>query len=51
LINNLSQGLKIDRIKLVEILKKIGLAPQQRAETLSVEDWIKLTKQLSAVMR
>jgi 16S rRNA (adenine1518-N6/adenine1519-N6)-dimethyltransferase len=51
LINNLSQGLKIDRIKLVETLKKIGLAPEQRAETLSVEDWIKLTKQLSAVMR
>jgi 16S rRNA (adenine1518-N6/adenine1519-N6)-dimethyltransferase len=51
LINNLNSDLKIDRAKIAAALKKIGLAPEQRAETLSVEDWIKLTKQLSAVMR
>ncbi len=46
LINNLSQGLKIDRVKISETLKKIGLAPEQRAETLSVNDWIKLSERL-----
>ena len=44
LINNLSQGLKIDRAQIDAVLKKIGLKPEQRAETLSVEDWVKLAK-------
>ncbi len=44
LINNLSRGLKIDRAKIAETLKKIGLQPEQRAETLSVEDWKNLSK-------
>ena len=43
LINNLSQGLKIDRAKISATLKKIGLSPEQRAETLDVADWTKLT--------
>jgi len=51
LINNLNSDLKIDRAKIAAALKKIGLASEQRAETLSVEDWIKLTKQLSVVLR
>ncbi len=43
LINNLSRGLKTDRAEIAAILKKIGLAPEQRAETLSVTNWVKLT--------
>jgi 16S rRNA (adenine1518-N6/adenine1519-N6)-dimethyltransferase len=43
LINNLSRGLKLERQKIAKILSKIGLKPERRAETLSVEDWIKLT--------
>ncbi len=46
LINNLSRGLKIERAEIVQVLKKIGLKPEQRAETLNVEDWIKLAKLL-----
>jgi len=46
LINNLSAGLKIDRTKIAAALKKIGLTPEQRAETLSVDDWIKLSDSL-----
>ena len=44
LLNNLSQGLKIPKQKVETWLGQIGIAPTQRAETLSVEDWIKLAK-------
>ena len=44
LINNLSQKLKINREKVNEWLLKNNVQPTQRAETLTIEDWIKLTK-------
>ncbi len=44
LINNLSKGLKMDREKVKTWLLKNKIQPVQRAETLSVEDWLKLTK-------
>ncbi len=44
LINNLSKKLKIDKIKMEAWLWKNNIQPTQRAETLSVEDWLKLTK-------
>ncbi len=44
LINNLSKGLKTDKKKVEEWLLKNGIQPTQRAETLTVEDWINLTK-------
>jgi len=43
LLNNLSLGLKIPRGRVIEILRTANLEPFQRAETLSVNDWIKLT--------
>ena len=43
LLNNLSAGLKIPRDKINETLRAAGLKPNQRAETLSVADWIKIT--------
>ena len=43
LINNLSKGLKISREKTTLYLKKNGVHPTQRAETLSIEDWVRLT--------
>ncbi|MBU3901333.1 hypothetical protein KKF25_01675, partial [Patescibacteria group bacterium] len=43
LLNNLSLGLKVPRDKIADILQSAGLKPTQRAETLSVDDWIKLT--------
>ncbi len=51
LINNLTQGLKLDREQIAQALKKIGLTAEQRAETLNVEDWKKLTELLSGVLR
>lgn len=39
LVNNLSTKFKIPRQKVAKKLKKCGLDPRQRAQTLSVENW------------
>jgi 16S rRNA (adenine1518-N6/adenine1519-N6)-dimethyltransferase len=44
LINNLSKSLKLSREKVKEWLKKNNIAPSQRAESLNLEDWLKLTR-------
>jgi 16S rRNA (adenine1518-N6/adenine1519-N6)-dimethyltransferase len=44
LVNNLSKMLKLDKEKVKDWLLKNGIQPGQRAETLSVEDWVRLTK-------
>lgn len=44
LINNLSQKLKIDKEKVKNFLLKNKVQPTQRAETLNINDWQKLTK-------
>lgn len=42
--NNLTQGLKLSREKIETWLSKTGIQPTQRAETLSLEDWVGLVK-------
>jgi len=44
LVNNLSNGLRIDKIKTEDWLLKNNIQPSQRAETLSIKDWMNLTK-------
>ena len=44
LVNNLSGGLKVEKEKIKKWLLKNGVRPEQRAESLSVRDWINLTK-------
>jgi len=44
LINNLSKSLKADKIKINDWLLKNNIQPVRRAETLSMEDWVNLTK-------
>ncbi len=46
LINNLSKKLNIERNRVRNWLLKNKIQPTQRAETLSIEDWINLTKTL-----
>ena len=46
LINNLSKSLKLSRAKVEIWLKKNNIRPTRRAETLTVKDWIKLTKSI-----
>jgi len=43
LINNLSKGLKLEREKVKEWLLKNKIQPEQRAESLTLKDWINLT--------
>jgi len=44
ILNNLSKNLKIEREKAASWLLQNNIRPTQRAETLEVENWIKLTK-------
>ncbi len=44
LVNNLSNGLKLNKGRVKEILKKIKINPKARAQELSVKDWIKILK-------
>lgn len=46
LVNNLAKGLKKDKEKVAVWLLENSIKPEQRAETLSVQDWINLTKSL-----
>jgi 16S rRNA (adenine1518-N6/adenine1519-N6)-dimethyltransferase len=42
--NNLAQGLKLSRQQVETWLSQVGIQPTQRAETLSVQDWINLSQ-------
>lgn len=49
LANNLSKFLDIDRIKAGEWLRRNKIQPNQRAETLNIKDWIRLTENLNEI--
>jgi 16S rRNA (adenine1518-N6/adenine1519-N6)-dimethyltransferase len=42
LANALASGLDLDKAATIETLRQAGIDPARRAETLSIEDWIKL---------
>lgn len=44
LLNNLSNGLKLKKNEVQQWLNKNNIKPSQRAESLSLQDWIDLTK-------
>jgi 16S rRNA (adenine1518-N6/adenine1519-N6)-dimethyltransferase len=44
ILNNLANGLKLDRDPAKQWLAENGIKPEQRAETLNVEQWINLSK-------
>ena len=44
ILNNLTKGLKLDKEAVRAWLEKNKISPLQRAETLTVKDWILLTK-------
>ncbi len=46
LANNLSKMLKLDKKELSSLLLKNNVQPTQRAETLTIQDWIKLADML-----
>ena len=45
--NNLSNGLNISSNKIKEILKKTSIDPARRAQTLSLEEWHLLYKNIN----
>ncbi|MBM3251035.1 MAG: ribosomal RNA small subunit methyltransferase A [Candidatus Nealsonbacteria bacterium] len=46
LANNLAEMLKLDKRKVNSLLIKNNIQPTQRAETLTTDDWLRLTKVL-----
>jgi 16S rRNA (adenine1518-N6/adenine1519-N6)-dimethyltransferase len=44
LINALSNGLEVDKDRGSELLQKAGIDPKRRAETLTIDDWLKLLR-------
>jgi len=42
LVNSLSYGLKVPKTDVVHLLEKASIAPQRRAETLTLEEWAQL---------
>ena len=46
LANNIANGLKLNKQKINDLLLKNNIKPSQRAETLSINNWIQLTKVL-----
>ncbi len=45
--NSLAQGLGLPRAEVLPMLEKAGIAPQRRAETLSLEEWARLWRLFS----
>lgn len=46
--NNLAAGLRIEGEKIKEILENLGFNQQVRAQELSIEDWVKLAKEINS---
>jgi 16S rRNA (adenine1518-N6/adenine1519-N6)-dimethyltransferase len=44
LVNAISRGLDIDKEKATHLLDKAGIDPKRRAETLTIDEWLKLLK-------
>lgn len=42
LANSLAQGLEVSKAEVLSLLERAGIAPQRRAETLSLEEWARL---------
>lgn len=50
LVNNLSNMLKLDKEEIKAWLLKSTIQPSQRAETLNIRDWIKLTRDFETMV-
>jgi len=46
LVNNLTNGVKLNKKEVNDLLLKNNIKPSQRAETLTINNWIQLTKVL-----
>ena len=51
LANSLAQGLGLPKAEALSLLEKAGIAPQRRAETLTLDEWAQLWKIFTQVRR
>jgi 16S rRNA (adenine1518-N6/adenine1519-N6)-dimethyltransferase len=47
--NSLAQGLKLSKTEVLPLLEKAGIESKRRAETLTIEEWARLWRELSKV--
>ncbi len=47
IVNSLAQGLRWPKVEVLSLLENAGIAPQRRAETLSLEEWAQLWQQFT----
>ncbi len=47
--NSLSQGLGLPKVEVLSLLERAGIAPQRRAETLTLEEWARLRRIFTGV--
>jgi len=47
IVNSLSQGLRLPKSDVLSLLGKVGIAPQRRAETLTLEEWARLWREFT----
>ena len=45
LVNSLAQGLGLEKIQVLSLLEKADIAPQRRAETLTLDEWAGLERE------
>ncbi len=46
LLNNLSKGLRLDKETVEEVMTLSGIDPKRRAESLSIDEWVTLSKKV-----
>ena len=49
--NSLAQGLRLPKAEVLSLLEKVGIAPQRRAETLTLEEWARLWQEFTQAGR
>jgi 16S rRNA (adenine1518-N6/adenine1519-N6)-dimethyltransferase len=47
LANSLNQGLRLPKAEVLPLLQKAGIAPERRAETLTLEEWAELWQEFT----
>jgi len=47
IVNSLAQGLGLPKAEILSLLGRVDVAPQRRAETLTLEEWARLWRELT----
>jgi len=49
--NSLSQGLGLNKLEVLKLLEKAGIDPRRRAETFTLEEWARLWREYTQVVK